>query len=132
MLKVKLFQFIVKMDSINPFPTANANMVHICTINVLYHHTFNILMNSFNSFCLMYLLDVYSNSCSIFFFKMMILINLNPLKHSYVHFFCELNFAPILEFAIFYHFRDICTEKSYIFSEIPNCLRSRMHVLLII
>ena len=26
----------------NPFQTANANMVHICTINVLHHHTFNI------------------------------------------------------------------------------------------
>ena len=26
----------------NPFQTANANMVHICTINILYRHTFNI------------------------------------------------------------------------------------------
>ena len=50
------------------------------------------------------------------FFKMMLLINLHPLKHSYVPFFCESNFAPILEFVIFYHFRHIYIER-YIFSE---------------
>ena len=53
-----------------------------------------------------------------FFFKMMLLINLHPLKHSYVQFFCESNFAQILEFAIFYHFRHINIEKSYIFSQL--------------
>ena len=74
-------------------------------------------MNSFNFFCLMCLSDVYSNSCSIFFFKMVLLINLHPFKHSYVQFLCESNFAPILEFAIFYHFRHIYIEKSCIFSE---------------
>ena len=52
-----------------------------------------------------------------FFLKMMLLINLHPLKHSYVQFFRESNFAPILEFAIFYHFRHIYIEISYIFSE---------------
>ena len=39
-----------------------------------------------------------------FFCKMILLIYLNPLKHSHVSFFCELNFVPILEFAMFYHF----------------------------
>ena len=47
----------------------------------------------------------------------MLLINLYPLKHSYVKFFSESNFGPILEFAIFYHFRRIYIGKSYIFSE---------------
>ena len=47
----------------------------------------------------------------------MLLINLHPLKHSQVKFFCESSFAPILEFAIFYHFRHIYIEKSDIFSE---------------
>ena len=47
----------------------------------------------------------------------MLLINVHPLKHSYVNFVCESNFAPILEFAIFYHFRHISIENSYIFSE---------------
>ena len=54
---------------------------------------------------------------NISFCKMMSLINLHPLKHSYVQFFCESNFALILEFAIFYHFRHICIKKSYIFSK---------------
>ena len=49
-----------------------------------------------------------------FFCKMMLLIYLNPLKHSHVKFFCELNFVPILEFAIFYHFY---IDKSSKFSE---------------
>ena len=47
----------------------------------------------------------------------MLSINLHPLKHSYVKLFCESNFAPILEFAIFDHFRHIFMEISYIFSE---------------
>ena len=47
----------------------------------------------------------------------MLLKNLHPLTHSYVKFFCESNFAPTLEFAIFYHFRQIYIENSYIFSE---------------
>ena len=47
----------------------------------------------------------------------MLLINLHPLKHSYVKFFYESNFAPILEFVIFYHFRHIYKENSYIYSE---------------
>ena len=46
----------------------------------------------------------------------MLLINLHPLKHSYVKFLGESNFAPILEFAIFYHFRHIYIENSYTFS----------------
>ena len=33
---------IISIYTINLFQTANANMVHVCTINVLYHHTFNI------------------------------------------------------------------------------------------
>ena len=69
---------------------------------------------------------------NIFFGKMMLLITLHPLKHSYVNFCCESNFAPILEFAIFYHFSHIYIEKSYIFSRIPYYLKSRMHVILII
>ena len=48
---------------------------------------------------------------------MMLLINLHPLKHSYVKFFWESNFAPILEFALFDHLRHIYLEKTYIFSE---------------
>ena len=48
----------------------------------------------------------------------MLLINLHSLKHSYAKLsFCESNFAPILEFAIFYHFRHIRIGKTYIFSE---------------
>ena len=47
----------------------------------------------------------------------MLLIYLNPLKHSHVKFFCESNFAPILEYAIFYHFRHMNIDKSSIFSE---------------
>ena len=65
------------------------------------------------------------------YFIMMLLINLHPLKHSYVKFFCESNFAPILEFAIFYHFRHIYIEKTYIF-KILYYLKSRKHVILII
>ena len=41
------------------------------------------------------------------FHKMMLLINLHPLKHSYVKFFCESNFALILEIEIFYHFNPL-------------------------
>ena len=47
----------------------------------------------------------------------MLLINLHPLKHSYVKFFCESNFAPILEFAMVDHIRHIYIENSYIFSK---------------
>ena len=47
---------------------------------------------------------------------MRLLINLHPLKHSYVKFFCESNLAPILEFAIFYHLGHIYIKNLYIFS----------------
>ena len=49
--------------------------------------------------------------------KMMLLINLHPVKYSYVQVLCEANFAPILEFAIFHYFKHNNLEKSYIFLE---------------
>ena len=52
----------------------------------------------------------------------MLLINIHPLKHSYVKFFWESNFAPILEFAIFYHFRHIYLEKNIPYIYFQNSL----------
>ena len=45
------------------------------------------------------------------------IVELEGVKHSYVKFFCESNFAPILEFATFYYFRRIYIGKSYLFSK---------------
>ena len=56
----------------------------------------------------------------------MLLINLHPLKHSYVQYFGESNFAPILEFAIFYHFRHICIKKIIYIFRVSNYFRSRI------
>ena len=38
-----------KKETLNPFQTANANLVHTCTINLLCHHTFNEFFQFFQS-----------------------------------------------------------------------------------
>ena len=61
----------------------------------------------------------------------MLLINLHPLKHSYVQFFVNQILPEILEFAIFYHFRHICIKKIIKMFRVSYHFRSRMHLILI-
>ena len=80
--------------SFNPFQTANANMVHICTgtINVSYQHTINKSFRFFfqSNLLIKCLLKPMYN----IFAKMILLVNLQYLQHSYAVFLLQIKFCP--------------------------------------
>ena len=55
----------------------------------------------------------------------MLIINLHPLKHSYVQFFSQVKFVPILKYAIFFMFLDTFTQKNHDYFKVPYHLMSR-------